>query len=181
MKRTVGILAAALAFSAVACDGGPRELKIADGDAKLTAADSAAFLDGLSGRTRVSEADAMKGMLLLLGEEQETTFAKAVATLKRRGVVSGAWDFQADRHMTKGKVAYMIYRACGVRGGVTLTLLGPSQRYCLKELQYQGLMTAGLPYNKVSGMEYVGVLTRADEYRQTGKVSKVLSPTGEAQ
>ena len=68
----------------------------------------------------------------------------------------------------------MVYQACHMTGGLTLTLFGPSQRYCLKELQYRGLMTEGPSYNMVTGMEYVAILARADELRQTGKVSAVM-------
>ena len=68
----------------------------------------------------------------------------------------------------------MVYQACGLKGGLTLTLTGPSQRYCLKELQYLGLMSEGQVYNGVTGMEYVAILSRADELRQTGQVSDVM-------
>ena len=56
----------------------------------------------------------------------------------------------------------------------SLALTGPSQRYCLRELQYRGLMAPGIWYNDVTGMEYLAILTRADELRQTGKVSPII-------
>lgn len=68
----------------------------------------------------------------------------------------------------------MIYQACNMTGGLTLGLLGPSRRYCLRELQYRGLMTKGLASTKVTGLEYVAILARADELRETGKVSQVM-------
>ena len=72
-------------------------------------------------------------------------------------------------------VAYMIHQACRAPRGVVLTLTGPSQRYCLRELQYLGMMSQGFPTTTVTGMEFVAVLTRAEEYRRTGKLPEVMS------
>jgi hypothetical protein len=36
-------------------------------------------------------------------------------------------------------------------------------------------MSDGLTYNNVTGMEYVAVLARADEFRANGKVSAVMT------
>ncbi len=72
----------------------------------------------------------------------------------------------------------MTYQACRIKGGLTLQLTGPSQRYCLKELQYRGLMSPGVAYNTVTGMEYLAVLGRIDEYRQTGKVAGAADREG---
>ena len=149
---------------------------VVGGQMKLADSDSAAYLDRTSSQPTVTEAQALNGLLLMLGEKADMSFEQAVALVKQRKIADACWDFQADRPVTRGRVAYMIYQACRLPGGLTLTLTGPSQRYCLRELQYQGFMSQGLPYNTVTGLEYVSVLTRADEYRQTGKVSEVLAP-----
>ncbi len=177
MKYAYGtVLLVALAAS-YGCQVGAGP-KVAGGEAKLRAADSAAFLDELAASPNVTEAQALRGVLLLLGEAGETTFAEAIGKLSQQKVVNPSWEFRADRPITKGRLAYMVYQACAVKGGVTLTLLGPSCRYCFKELQYRGLMTPGVVYAPVTGMECVGVLARADELRRTGRVSRVLSPEG---
>jgi hypothetical protein len=64
-----------------------------------------------------------------------------------------------------------------MRGGVILTLSGPSQRYCLRELQFRGFVSPGLPYTPVGGMEFVAVLNRAEVYRRTGEAPQVLLGT----
>ena len=175
MTKHAPILLLALLAAAIAgCqnDAPPRLLK---GDTPLSVRDSAEYLDAMSSRPTVTEAEAIEGVLLVLGEEgKKRTFAQAVAFLTQRKILSPRWTHSADRATTKGRVAYMAYQTCNIRGGLTLTVLGPSQRYCLKELQYLGLMSRGQTYNTVTGMEYVAILTRADEYRQTGKVSDVM-------
>jgi hypothetical protein len=171
MKRAPLILLGLLAAAGCRHAAGPMMVQ---GDVKLGGTDSAEYLDTLSSRETVTEAGAVEGILLLLGKEQKTTFAEAVAFLKEREIVGPRWSFRADRDVTKGRVAYMVYQACDLKGGLTLTLTGPSPRYCLKELQYLGLMTEGQTYNTVTGMEYVAILARADELRQTGQVSDVM-------
>ncbi|MHC4716703.1 MAG: hypothetical protein ACYS5V_07025 [Planctomycetota bacterium] len=148
---------------------------VAGGQTPLPTTNSAAFLDDLSSQATVTEAQAFRGVLLVLGQDRKMSFAQAVKALTDAGIVPEAWDFQADRPITRGKLAYMFYQACNMRGGLTLTLTGPSRRYCLRELQYRGFMAPGLPYNRVTGMEFIAVLTRADELRQTGGVSPVLT------
>ena len=177
MKRALVIVSLAGMLAGAGCQAVP-QAKVAGGDARLATADSAAYLDEMSSKPEVTQLDAAKGMLLLLGEDQDVTFTEAVGKLRERKIAGAAWRFQAHRPTSKGRLAYMIYQACGLRGGLTLTVFGPSRRYCLKELQYRGLMTSGLPYNAVSGMEIVSVLTRADELRRTGKVSRTLSMEG---
>ncbi len=171
MNRTFTILLSMAVAALASCQAGNDRPHVMGGDAKLSAVDSAAYLDGISSLPTVSEAKALEGVLLVLPEPRKATFAEAVIALQERKIVPANWDFQADRPITKGKVAYMTYQACRIKGGLTLQLTGPSQRYCLKELQYRGLMSQGVVYNAVTGMEYLAVLGRIDEYRQTGKVA----------
>jgi len=140
---------------------------------------SAAYLDRISSGETVSENDAFRGVLMLLEvDDAKDTFRGRTEKLAAKGIVDSWWDFQADKPITRGKVAYMMYQACKVSGGVILTLTGPSQRYCLRELQYQGFVTKGSVFSPVTGGEYVGVLARADAYRRLGRVPEILETSG---
>ena len=133
--------------------------------------DSAAFLDRISSQTSVNENDAMRGLVILLdGEDTHGTFGQRVAALRSRQVVSADWNVDAASSLTRGRLAYMIYQATEMPGGVILTLAGPSERYCLRELQYREVMGEGSVFTPVSGLEFVGVLGSADTYIRTGKV-----------
>ena len=133
--------------------------------------DSAFFIDRVADQENVSENDAMRGVLLLLDDQDSAeTFQQRVDLMLERGLVSPNWDFSADRPITRGRLAYMICEATNMPGGVILTLTGPSQRYCHRELQFRGMMTSGAIFSPVSGLEYVSVLTRADTFIRTGEV-----------
>ena len=150
---------------------GVAELQVTESSAGLPEQeDSAAFLDRMSTSVNVSENDAMRGIILAMdGKDDADTFGRRVDILADRQVVNSRWTFDADRPITRGRLAYMVYQACKMPGGVILTVTGPSQRYCLRELQYRKMMTRGSLFSPATGMEFVGVLTRADAYMRTGQ------------
>ena len=154
------------------------DLKIDSPDAALPEGESSAgYLDRMASQQTVSENDALRGILLLSdGKDASETFAQRVRTLVERQVAGRSWSFRSDRPITRGKLAYMVYQSCKMSGGVILALTGPSPRYCLRELQYQGFVTQESPvYGQVTGMEFVAILTRADTYLETGQVPLILS------
>jgi len=132
--------------------------------------DSADFLDRASELEIVDMDNALHGMCLLVnGEDQSNGFQSRVDKMTKGGLVPSGWTLSANQSMTKGELAYMAYQACGVGDkGVILSLFGPSKRYCLRELQYRGMMAAGGGSMRVTGMEFVAVITRADTYKRTG-------------
>jgi len=171
------LLATMLLAAMAGCEGPMGSIKGKGSPQVLPAReDSAGYLDRLSDQNTVSENDAMRGILLLLdGKDEAKSFEDRREALAERGVVSGKWTFQEDRPITRGKFAYMIYQAIKLPGGVILTVGGPNQRYCLRELTYCQFMAQGFILAPVTGMEYVGVLTRADTYRRTGKLPEEVA------
>jgi len=172
MKRAWLITLPLLAMLPACQTAGPP--LVAQGDVVVGQADSAEYLDRVASQPNVTEADAVTGMLLLLNSPKKMTFAQGVELLRQRKIISGQWSCRADREITRGKVAYMVYQVCNMTGGLTLQVFGPSERYCLRELQYRGLMAKGLSHTEVTGMEYVAILARADELRETGDVTEVM-------
>jgi hypothetical protein len=179
MTTTGKMAAAILAATALwlgGCGGRPGE--IASPEATLSAEEgSPGFLDRVSSRPEVSQNDAARGMLMLVGEaEPEATFARRVENLRRLDLAPGRWRWDAEAPIDRARLAYMVYQACEVRGGLMLTITGPNRRYCLKELQYQGIIGEGSGFTPVSGMEFVAIIARADAYLSTGEVPETLSP-----
>ncbi|MBS3733838.1 MAG: hypothetical protein KGY99_02820 [Phycisphaerae bacterium] len=162
MALTIGLVGCAPRKPSTITGG---ETAAVDGD------NSAAFLDRVADAKSVTLNDAVTGMCLLTGAEAGGDFATRVRLLRGREVLAGG-AVDATAPVTRGQLAYMVYQAADVPGGVILTLTGPSERYCLRELQYRGMMTDGLANTPVSGMEYVAVLTRAKTYMQTGHIRR---------
>ena len=175
MTTTCVLAAMILAAALAGCSAGP--MQVAGAEASLPAKEtSPGFLDRISAGPNVSENDAMRGLIMLLdGRDAAETFRQRINALLGRDVLDSTWDYDSARPITRGKLAYMIYQACEIPGGVMLTLTGPSQRYCLRELQYQGMMATGSQAGAVTGMEFVAVLNRADTYMRTGRVPEIIS------
>ncbi len=171
----IAYAAAAMIMIAGAIGCTPPEMAIEGASATLPADDgSAAYLDRVSTMQNVSQNEAMRGILMLLEiDDAKDTFQQRVAKLRDRGLVDPSWRLQADRPITRGQAAYMIYQACDMRGGVILTLTGPSQRYCLRELQYRSLFSQGAVFTALSGGEYIATLGRADSYLQEGGLPEI--------
>lgn len=181
MRLVLRSAAAASLILAVMAAGGCQKSAVLSGAQPLPKQEnSAAFLDRVSSSTSVSENDAMRGMLLLLeGKDDAKDFAQRGQKLKSRGIVADSWQCQADQPVTRGRLAYMVYQAMQMRGGVWLTLLGPTQRYCLRELQFRGVMVSGTALTPVSGMEFGEVLRKADGYIRTKDVPTTVGTTSE--
>jgi len=96
-------------------------------------------------------------------------------------IARSGWPATADAPLTKGRLAYMVCQALGIKGGVTMRLFGPSQRYCLAECQYLELMTGGAEYEHVTGGELVSVIDRADQYRQSKEQAAAPQPAAQPQ
>lgn len=175
----LGSVAALLAVAlAAGLAGGCGSGQITGAEAKLPAdEDSSAFLDRLSSADSVSTDDALRGIVMLTeGEDTYDTFQQRVEALRAAGILVEHWDLAAAEPITRGRYAVLIHQAAGLPMSVML-LAGPSERYCLRELQYRGMMVQGAPYITINGLEYVSVLRRADVYKRTGEVPDASGST----
>ena len=155
-------------FCLVGCDEG-----MVTGTSSVLPAneESDAFLDRLSNEPSVDENDALRGIVYLVeGKDEAKDFGQRVELLRAKGVVPAEWDFDADRKITRGRLAYMIYKAADFKGGVVLTVGGANQRYCLRELQYKNVIGPGAIYGYVTGMEFIAIISRANVYKNSGWV-----------
>ncbi|HHH75560.1 MAG TPA: hypothetical protein ENL03_00880 [Phycisphaerae bacterium] len=172
---TLALGLAVLSASLVGCGTG----QIQSPQAVLPQEESPGLVDRLSSLETVDENTALRAVLMLVdGKDDCKTFSERIEKLKDRKLVDPKWDFDADKPITRGKLAYMVFTGCGINGGVTLALFGPSQRYCLRELKYKGIIISGDQAGAVSGMETIAILSRADAYMETGEIPETLNVKG---
>jgi len=153
------------------------QLSVVGKDAKLPADEnSAAFLDRMSSQDTVTQNDAMRGILMLEGGDKTDTFKQRVDALVDKKIIP-AGSYDASAKLSRGLLARMICCSCGLKGGVMLRTTGPSERYCLRELQYRKMMMNGSGSTKISGMEFASVLTRAEIYKRTRRFPDMVGDT----
>jgi hypothetical protein len=105
-------------------------------------------------------------MVLLLSQGVGATepFAEVATKLRGSGLVRDSWLEKPGEHLRKGQLAYMIVKACGIKGGLTMMLTGVSERYALRECIFLDLLVRGSTGNYVSGLELLGSMGRAEKY-----------------
>jgi hypothetical protein len=125
------------------------------------------FLTGLYSKKVAQFSDAVKITTILLRTyDPKGDFIFEVAALREKQIISRSISegLAADAWLSKGTVAYMFCQALGIKGGVWMRLFGVSQRYCLRELVFAGIMQARGVNELVSGAELVDMFIKAVDY-----------------
>ena len=108
-------------------------------------------------------------LALLEQSYADVGFEEARSKLLEADVIREKWKPDPKEKITRGKVAYILVKILKIKGGLTMRLFGPSERYALKELKFMDLMDGGMTWRSVSGRELVAILARADEHMQEQK------------
>jgi hypothetical protein len=125
------------------------------------------FWHELSSRPLTSNDEALHGLLLFFdGKDPATGYADRVQAAKDRGLLGRGFDAAADEAMDRGTLACILVRALKIDGGWALSLLGPTPRYAVRELEYKGLYPPSAPWQVFSGAEFVGIIGRVEDYQQ---------------
>lgn len=85
-----------------------------------------------------------------------------------RGLVDPAWGLTDAGPVDKGTVAYMLVKALNIRGGLTMSVFGPSRRYAFREIVFLRIMKGGTPGEFITGRELIDVLQAAEIYQRAG-------------
>ncbi len=118
---------------------------------------------------RATYEDACRMVLSLAsGRPEGGEFEALRRGLLERDLIDPGWTTAPSEPVTKGTVAYMLCRALGIRGGLTMRLFGITRRYAFRECVYLGIFAGGTPDEYVSGRELIDVITNAEFYRERG-------------
>ncbi len=133
----------------------------------------AAYVRRMYEKDRATFGDACRSVLgFVRGEPAEGDFAANEKDLLARSIVEENWGGDSGP-LTKGTLAFMLCKALGIKGGFTMSILGASRRYALREAIYLGLMPRGSPGQFVSGRELIDVITNAEIYKEKGTLESV--------
>ena len=103
-------------------------------------------------------------LLLTQGVGATEPFEEVAAKLRGSGLIRDKWLEKPEQPLRKGQLAYIIVKACGIKGGLTMRLTGVSERYALRECIFLNLLVRGSTGNYVSGLELLGSIGRAEKY-----------------
>ncbi len=136
--------------------------------APVPPAEQDVYLFQLAQRRIAFRYDAIKAIVILLNvDDQYLDLASQVAFLQERRILPKRYreSFDPMEPLRRGLTAYMFRQVLGIRGGIALHLLGPSERYAMKELVFQGILSSGRVNDLISGAELVQVMNQAAQYQ----------------
>ncbi|HUW56599.1 MAG TPA: hypothetical protein VMZ92_08180 [Planctomycetota bacterium] len=149
--------------------------------APVTASADNAFYRILAAKPNASFEDAVRAFfnLALDTEAGQRSFDEQAQALIDMKVIRKKWTRNPKAPLTRGRAAYMICRTCGIRGGITMTLLGTSERYAFRECRYLEAWADGNQADRMTGGEVLGILKWAADYIEEHPKGKV-KPRGSA-
>ncbi|MBN3037876.1 MAG: hypothetical protein JW869_00500 [Candidatus Omnitrophica bacterium] len=111
--------------------------------------------------------DICRAVVILMGREQEykdldsqLTYLQDQQLLPKKYLA----NFDPKLPLRRGLAAYIFCKLLDIKGGVILRTFGVSERYALKELEFEGIMGQGHVNDIISGEELVVILTQAANY-----------------
>jgi len=129
------------------------------------------FWDALAKQRTVCNSDALHA--LALSFEAKPT-KDTLATARARAWISDTEELVPLESARVGWIAKAVCIETGIRGGVTMRVFGPRERYSVNELNYRRWLPNMTPQQTISGMQLMALLGRAEDFRAggTGTVMK---------
>jgi hypothetical protein len=125
------------------------------------------FWHTLPTRPIVDNDEAFHALLLFFdGTDPNESYAQRLEEMHKRKMVPGDFHRPADESITRGVLAVALTRELKIRGGLTMMIIGPEQRYSTRELQYMNLYPPSSPQQTFSGQEFIGIISRIEDYQR---------------
>src|SRR5262245_50150351 len=170
-ERRVGVAAAVVTLGMVGgCGRTMVASTLATGYSPADMSSDMRFWHSLPERPAVANDEALHGLIMLdAGEDRMGDYASRVAWAKDKRWVNVDWNEPPERAVQRGGGARAVCQICDSKGGVMMHLLGPTQRYALRELVDLNIMADSSEQQTISGREFLGVITRAQDYMDERK------------
>ena len=157
-----------IALACFALQGCTRSIIAGDHETAFADTSETATLDfwhTLPGQSAVTNAQGFHGVLLFAdGVDNTGSYEARIAELKSRGWVVEDFDENPNMAMSRGALAKALAHAMDVKGGVMMQLTHTSPRYATRELLYLSILPPGTDQQVISGLDYVGVISKAQDY-----------------
>jgi len=126
---------------------------------------SVEFWHALPGRSAVSNGEGLHGLILFADDEDpNSTYDQRVEYLKAMGWLDEDFNEPSNMAMRRGTLAKGLAHALDIDGGVMMRFTHKGTRYCTRELVYLGIMPTGTEFQVLNGYEYVGVISKSQDY-----------------
>lgn len=125
------------------------------------------FWHDLADRNVVSNDEAFHALISFANQsDPNENYAQRLEWLKDRNMLSKSFNRPHDEAVSRGTVAEIVMHILNLKGGVTIQITGITPRYALKELVYYEIMPPSTEHQGLSGVEFIGIITRAEEFQE---------------
>lgn len=132
------------------------------------------FIRNMYKREKAEFADACRVIKTLLDHtDQEESFSSVRKNLIEKKVIPSDWTYTRTSPVTKGMVSSMLCNALNIKGGITMRILGNTQRYALRECVWIGIVLEGTVDEYVSGGELLAIFARAEIFQKHGDIRSI--------
>ena len=121
------------------------------------------FWDGLVERSAVTNNDALSALVISFSEGAPD-FAGRVAVARKRGWLALNEDLAANESARVGLIARAVCIEAGIKGGLTMRVLGPRERYAVRELNYMGWLPDMSRHQSISGAKLIALLGSVEDH-----------------
>ena len=126
-------------------------------------ADELEFFAQLDTQAVVTNDDALHALFLFAtGEDPHDTYEQRLEAARLKGWIPFKNSPPGTESATTGMIAVALTRITGVRGGVTMRLLGPTPRAATRELIYLDVLPDRTEWQALTGAEFIETLGRAE-------------------
>lgn len=124
------------------------------------------FLSTVNDMTAVTNNDALHGLLILAdGADPHATFEERVTSAKARKWMPSGFRGAANESASVGWMSMAGCQICNIKGGLTMHVLGPTPRYCTKELVFMQVIPLRTENQSLTGAEFTDYLNRLHRIR----------------
>lgn len=116
--------------------------------------------------------DGCRAILLVLERPVPEKPRERLRAVEKLGLLPRDLDRDPMGRFTAGMLGYLVCKATGLRGGLTMRISGVSERYGLKECVARKWIGPGPTYRSVSGGELLSVLRRIEDEVPAAKGAK---------
>jgi hypothetical protein len=134
-----------------------------------------AFYRVVAAKPNATFEDATRAFLELAidTDASKAPYEQQASVLAEMKVIRPGWIANGQEKLTRGRVAYMICRTCGIKGGLSMAVLGTTEHYAFRECVFLGVWEGGTQRDYMTGGELVGVLKWAADYLDLHPEKKV--------
>jgi hypothetical protein len=156
-----------LLLLAAACARSTLQSSVADTHGGTKPTQELDFWDGVAVAPAVSNRDAIHALLLSFGKQAQgsaTDWTTEIKAAKQRAWIGDDEDLYPNETVRTGLVARVVCMEAKIKGGATMRVFGPAERYAVKELNYMGWLNDMTAAQTMSGGQLIAVLSKAEDH-----------------